>query len=384
MGPIERSLPVDSERPTVEESVRSVRDVRVVLTALEGSPEVTVAGGRSGARKLRRVGDLVLDARGQAACVQEIVPSSKRYGLSVDGRTYRGRIIVEPHPERGLRAFNLVEIEDYVAGVVAAELVLWSAEPAELEAQAIAARTFAFYALGTLARPFLRDDALDQAYRGVPNVRGGAGAQAVTNRLELALAATRGQVLVRGGQPVDARYHAACGGRTTSHELIFGGPGAVPVDCMPCAERARSEVKGSRDPRRPLGWSTTVPAKTLQRVAAEVGIGSQIERLTPQTEDRGGRWIDVRLDGSEGSTAIAFDDFRHMVGTQRVKSAHIVRTWPAVGERVEQGLFLEGIGRGHGVGLCQEGARDYALSGWSGEQILAHYFRGARIERTQL
>ena len=40
-------------------------------------------------------------------------------------------------------------------------------------------------------------------------------------------------------------------------------------------------------------------------------------------------------------------------------------------------LVVSGRGFGHGVGLCQQGARGYAERGWSAEDILAHYYPGA-------
>jgi stage II sporulation protein D len=44
-------------------------------------------------------------------------------------------------------------------------------------------------------------------------------------------------------------------------------------------------------------------------------------------------------------------------------------------------LRLSGKGHGHGVGLCQWGARGQALAGRSCEQIISHYYRGATIVR---
>ena len=46
-----------------------------------------------------------------------------------------------------------------------------------------------------------------------------------------------------------------------------------------------------------------------------------------------------------------------------------------------EGLTVQGRGRGHGVGLCQEALRDLAREGWSAARILRHYYPGARLER---
>jgi len=42
-------------------------------------------------------------------------------------------------------------------------------------------------------------------------------------------------------------------------------------------------------------------------------------------------------------------------------------------------LLFSGRGHGHGVGLCQWGARGLALEGRTAEQILEHYYPGASI-----
>ena len=44
-------------------------------------------------------------------------------------------------------------------------------------------------------------------------------------------------------------------------------------------------------------------------------------------------------------------------------------------------VIFTGYGSGHGVGMSQVGARDYALNGWSYEKILAHYYKGTKLKK---
>ena len=80
-----------------------------------------------------------------------------------------------------------------------------------------------------------------------------------------------------------------------------------------------------------------------------------------------------------GERVVPFQDLRMSLGPAAVESTRVLRTWPRPGEPIRDGLFLEGHGRGHGVGLCQKGAKGYAAEGWSAEHILAHYYPGATI-----
>jgi len=68
-----------------------------------------------------------------------------------------------------------------------------------------------------------------------------------------------------------------------------------------------------------------------------------------------------------------------MLGTERLASARIVATRPLPGEPIEDSLVLVGVGRGHGVGLCQTGARELAAEGWTATRILSNYYPRAEL-----
>ncbi|MGH2851433.1 MAG: SpoIID/LytB domain-containing protein [Solirubrobacteraceae bacterium] len=133
----------------------------------------------------------------------------------LDGR-YRGslQLIVGRH---GLRVINDVGIESYLRGVVPSESPSsWPA--AELEAQAIAARS---YAVASAPHgPFdLYSDVRSQQYDGV------AAETASTNA---AVAATRGEVVTYAGVPVTTFYFASSGGMTEDVQNVFDGAAPEP------------------------------------------------------------------------------------------------------------------------------------------------------------
>lgn len=128
------------------------------------------------------------------------------------GRKYRGRIVVDV-PSTGLRAINVLPLQQYLYGVVTAEMPpSWL--PAALQAQAVAARSYAL--AGRQAGAPYDVSAGGQAYLGV-SAETPAGKQAVD--------LTAGQVLLYDGSVALTLFSSSTGGRTQSAADAFGPPG---------------------------------------------------------------------------------------------------------------------------------------------------------------
>jgi stage II sporulation protein D (peptidoglycan lytic transglycosylase) len=360
----------------------------VVIAAAEGNGELALLDPSGGATTFLRAAELVLASDGRTGRRLDLSPHSVEAGLGHAGRIYSGRFVVEARLHGGLRLINAVEREDYVEGVVAAEIALWSAEPAELAAQAVCVRT---YALGTLARrrqlgpdPVLLDSTLDQAYRGRHRPGDSERARLVAQRLREAVRATTGDVLVRDGELEDARFHAACGGNTADLSDVFSEAGAGPrgVTCPPCTARAAAEHAAGRPAStRPLGWERTFSAAELSQAARTLELGTRLTSLAPGDTNADGRWLTAQVRGSHAQRRVPLDELRAAFGPAEFKSSRVTFLWPRAHEPITGGLTVRGLGRGHGVGLCQEGARDLARAGWSAWEILHHYYPGAHVER---
>jgi len=81
----------------------------------------------------------------------------------------------------------------------------------------------------------------------------------------------------------------------------------------------------------------------------------------------------VLLVGDRGTTTLPATKFRMAVGSTIIKSTNFT-------VRVANGTaFFNGTGYGHGVGLCQWGARQRALDGFSYTEILSYYYPGTRL-----
>jgi stage II sporulation protein D len=84
----------------------------------------------------------------------------------------------------------------------------------------------------------------------------------------------------------------------------------------------------------------------------------------------------VLLRGKARSRTITGADLRRLLGYSRLWS-----TWLESIALDERNLVVKGKGTGHGVGMCQWGARGFALEGKGFEEILAGYYPGARLLR---
>jgi len=122
--------------------------------------------------------------------------------VAVDGRWYSGKVLLTGYNR--VMAINYVDLEDYVAGVVEAEMGSRFL-PEALKAQAVAARTYVLHHRNSRGWFDVFSDTRSQVYRGLS--QRSAAALAATH-------ATRGVVMVYGGQFVNAMYSASAGSQT--------------------------------------------------------------------------------------------------------------------------------------------------------------------------
>lgn len=371
---------------------RATGEICVRLTRLDLARKVRVEGVRGAGTVEVDLDAPLRDETDELRVGRWLEPANEAAGLRIQSMVYPGRIRVRGSPEGGLCVENIVDLEDYVAGVVACEVQLIDAPPALLEAQAIASRSYAIAQLSARGSRSLdvrlQDGVRDQVYRGrfVPT-RDPASVSAA-RQLDLAMKRSAGQVLFEGERVLDARFHAACGGRTADGAVIFPETAAFQslrgVDCGPCAagldvELPPSGARAVPASMRDLSWHTTLPAERLAALTRRWGLGSKLVRIESVERDGGGRWLALDWVGDAGRKRIAFETLRRELPDAGIASSGVLTTWPRVGEPIENGCRFAGRGRGHGVGLCQYGARCAAAAGQSAEQILAHYYPGARV-----
>jgi stage II sporulation protein D len=310
-----------------------------------------------------------------------IVPSEP-YILRLNGDEYRGKLkLILNADGKSLDAINLVPLEPYLAGVVGAEMPhYW--EPAALQAQAIAARTYCLYIkrrFGVRRNWDVRKTQANQVYLGV---------RAESRRVWEAVNRTYGQVLecrhTDGSRGIFPTYYSStCGGHTENSKYVFGdsfGP-LVGVECPYCAGIAKPGV---------FFWpmvkfdKSTVTARLEKKYPQLKKLGG-IKDIRPvgQSEHESSlgkftRLTKLKLLGSTGKIDfVRAEDFRLSVDSTGLK---LKSTIFKIANWGNKWAFLSGIGFGHGVGMCQCGAEGMARQGKTARQILSHYYPGSWID----
>jgi len=288
-------------------------------------------------------------------------------------RTYNGRLRVQAD-EAGLNVVNLVDVEHYVACVVAKEA--WPTFHREaLKAQAVAARTYALFQMRQrVAAPFdLGSSEGWQVYHGVTD-------GSLTERAMEAARATRGVVCTWGegnlGQLIPAYYAAACGGMSQS-AAIYGTASDLPplrgqVRCDFCRIAPRGTYRWG-----PVRVEKTEAFGRLAARHANLASLERIEDIEVVEETRDGRWLRVRIEGVGGQGAeLPAEAFRLAIGSNVVRS-----TACRIRVEGEEIVFDRGKGFGHGLGLCQWGSHGMALEGKDAAAILRQYYPGVSLTR---
>jgi stage II sporulation protein D len=201
---------------------------------------------------------------------------------------YRGALTLGVAASGKLDAIESVGLEDYVRGVVAAEMPSnWPA--AALQAQAVAARTYAITTSRTDARGFDQyPDTRSQQY-------GGVGAE--TAATDDAVRATAAQIVTFGGKPAVTYFFDASGGMTENVENVFLGSAPQPW------LRAVKDPYDDAAPRHRWGPLRFTMAQAQARLAGIVkGTFEGIEVIRRGTSPR---VVSADVVGSNGRTTVS-------------------------------------------------------------------------------
>nr|WP_326126657.1 stage II sporulation protein D [uncultured Oscillibacter sp.] len=262
-----------------------------------------------------------------------------------------------------------MDLGEYLLGVVRAEMPA-SFQPEALKAQAVAARTYTLYKLQTGgshgdAADICTDHTCCQAYIAEDRAREnwGEDADVYEKKIEEAVTATDGEVILYGGVPILAVFHSSSAGLTRA-------AGEVWLSDLPYLQAVSSPEAAERVPN--YYSRVEFPAEELRQklLAAfpEADLSGPLEG-----------WLkDARTD-SAGSVSTLSVGGVEVKGTS-LRAALGLRSACFTWEAQEGTLVFFVTGYGHGVGMSQYGADAMAAEGADYREILTHYYTGVTVE----
>ena len=290
---------------------------------------------------------------GRAVEGELITLESRSVYFRVGGRQYRELVTIYKDGER-LLAVNAIDLEDYLVGLINHEISSQWPEEA-VKAQAVVARTYALFQANNSRDPRydLESTVDDQVYGG-SQTEDYASAKAVRD--------TAGEVLVDGdGNVVEAFYCSSCGGITELPQNVWGT--STPI---------KKSVKDPWCANAPgATWTMEIGAKELGGKLASAGYdGGEVASIAILKKTAADRALSLEIVAADGTSRMSGNELRRVIGYDRLKSARFT-----VKKKGETFVF-DGRGAGHGVGMCQWGAKGMADAGYSYRQILGNYYPG--------
>ena len=301
--------------------------------------------------------------------------------FTINGKQYRGCLRFAVNGTV-MTAVNVVDLEEYLYGVIPAEMPASYGEEA-LKAQTLAARTYAMTKLNAHKGSGyeLCDTINCQVYKGY------SGENSKTNAI---VDETEGEIICYNGTPIEAVFSASTGGYTENSENVWNS--VVPY------LRAVPEVGEYGNNT----WTKTLTLSQLDSLLSAKGenIGSaqdrSVQRQATKSSSTGSLTSSAAANGitakTEGTLSAMNGKNLKLDGLSVSENTNSNQNTPVIStgdyqiydvniSTVENGTFVfEGSGNGHGVGLSQNGAQGMAQQGYSYEEIIKHYYTGVTIE----
>jgi stage II sporulation protein D len=276
--------------------------------------------------------------------------------IVINGRRFRGNIQFIRKNKGRLLAVNYIDLEDYIKGILYHEAShYWP--PEALKSQTIACRTFALYQMQeNKSCDFdATSDIYSQVYGGKTSER------ARTNK---AVEETKGMVLTYKGNIFPTYYHATCAGKTEDASILWD------IDIAPLKGITCNFCKDSPHFR----WHAVLPLGEIEDKINRAGYKiKNIKDILILNRDASSRITNLQIITNQNDKEISAKDFRNAIGPNLIRSTNFnLRV-------VNRDAVFEGLGWGHGVGMCQWGAYFMAKQGYTFEQILQYYYPGCQL-----
>jgi stage II sporulation protein D len=247
-----------------------------------------------------------------------------------------------------LTATRRAELEDYLVGVVAAEMPALYGDEA-LKAQAVAARTYALHTLESA--PYTSLKSISQAYISIDDMkkRWGDDFESYYSKIKTAVESTTGEIVTYDDEPILAVFCASSDGTTEDSGNVWSSqlPYLTSVDSH---------------------WDTESENFTQTKSFTVAQLNNLMGGVPEIAERTSAGYVKTAYAGDKQYTGI---QIRQLLG---LKSASF--EVDVDGDTVT----FTTSGYGHGVGMSQTGAGKMAEEGANYSDILLHYYTGTKIE----
>lgn len=346
---------------------------------------------------------------------------------------FRGtlRLFVE---DGNITAVNIIPLEEYLASVIASEMNA-NSSPELLKAHAVISRSWILSQLEKKkettkhVNELISDDEIIrwydstnhqnydfcsddhcQRYQGITRI--------INENVYNAVENTRGIVLTYEDKVCDTRYSKCCGGITESYENVWE---PIRVRYLVSITDYKFEIDGieydltkEKNAEKwinisPHAFCNTADAKILQQVLNDYDRQTEFFRwkveysqdelssiikeksgidfghiidLEPVKRGYSGRIIKLKIRGAKKTLTVGKElEIRRWLSPTHLYSSAFTVLKEEIKDNIPAKFILKGAGWGHGVGLCQIGAAAMSNIGYLFDEILSHYFKGAKIKK---
>lgn len=257
-----------------------------------------------------------------------------------------------------------IGIEEYLAGVVAAEMdPQWPDEA--LAAQAILARTFTMKKIeegGVKARGTDASTNIEE-FQAYDETR-------INDKVRKAVERTRGEVVTYQGKYINGWFHADSGGKTASSA----------AEGLEFRQEPTSYITSVEDPGHEIAepenkaWTAVFTVNEVREAVKQATGTDPGPVTTVKIIKRGpsGRATSVQVNDK----TLSAPALRLALGSEKLRSTLFEEPQVSQGQ-----VSFRGKGYGHGVGMSQWGARALAEQGKKAEEIVTYFFRDVKIEK---
>lgn len=303
---------------------------------------------------------------------QEILTTAKKIGETGTSQEKKAVPYTVKVYRNDLKKVQQVELEDYIVGVVAAEM------PAEFElealkAQAMAARTFLVQRIATgdfhdvPVGAQVIDTVKNQVYLDEQQRREtwGGAYEMKEKKVEQAVKETAGDILTYNNKPIMASFFSTSNGYTENAEDYWGGE-KIPYLRSVAVPWDKSSPKYTASVSMSLSqFEKKLNTRVTRTALAQSGENPQWMKILSYTQ---GKRVEQAKIGTKSYTG---REVREKLG---LNSSQFTMTYK------NNSVVIKTVGYGHGVGMSQFGANGMAQQGKTAEEIVKYFYKDIEVE----